>query len=98
MVSRESHQRRRRRRNLVDGAFHLSIAAVNWIQCSVTWNYRHIANAETAGIVEQVYRDCGAISRSLRPPRRKRGMPKLCWTWFTRSFWQDIADEALDVA
>lgn len=40
-------------------ALHISIAAVNGIQYLVTWNFRHIANAETRATIEQVCRDCG---------------------------------------
>ena len=42
-------------------ALHISIAAVNGIQYLVTWNFRHIANAETRGIIEQVCRDYGFV-------------------------------------
>jgi predicted nucleic acid-binding protein len=42
-------------------ALHISIAAVNGIQYLVTWNFRHIANAETRATIEQVCRDHGYV-------------------------------------
>ena len=42
-------------------ALHISIAAVNGIQYLVTWNFRHIANAETRPTIEQICRDHGYV-------------------------------------
>ncbi len=42
-------------------ALHISIAAVNGIKYLVTWNFRHIANAETREVIEQICRDNGYV-------------------------------------
>ncbi len=42
-------------------ALHIAIAAANGIQYLVTWNFRHIANAETRATIEQVCRDHGYV-------------------------------------
>ncbi len=44
-------------------ALHISLAAVHGIDYLLTWNFRHIANAETRATIEQICRDCG-----YRPP------------------------------
>ena len=41
--------------------FHIAIAAANGIQYLVTWNFRHIANAETRATIEQVCWDHGYV-------------------------------------
>ena len=42
-------------------ALHISIAAVNGIKYLATWNFRHIANAETREVIEQICRDNGYV-------------------------------------
>ena len=39
-------------------ALHISIDAVHGIQFLLTWNFRHIANAETRAKIEQICRWC----------------------------------------
>lgn len=40
-------------------ALHISIAAVHGIKYLLTWNFRHIANAERRNVIEQICRDNG---------------------------------------
>ena len=49
-------------------ALHISLAAVHGIQFLVTWNFRHIANAETRASIEQICRDCGYNPPSICSP------------------------------
>ena len=49
-------------------ALHISLAAVNGIQHLLTWNFRHIANAETRASIEQICRDCGYTPPSICTP------------------------------
>jgi predicted nucleic acid-binding protein len=49
-------------------ALHISIAAVHGIQYLMTWNFRHIANAETRAKIEQICRDCGYTPPSICSP------------------------------
>ncbi len=49
-------------------ALHISIAAVNGIEYLLTWNFRHIANAETRATIEQICRDCGYTPPSICSP------------------------------
>jgi predicted nucleic acid-binding protein len=49
-------------------ALHISVAAANGIQYLVTWNFRHIANAETRATIEQICRDCGYTPPSICTP------------------------------
>ncbi len=49
-------------------ALHISIAAVHGIQYLVTWNFRHIANAETRSKIEQICRDFGYVPPSICSP------------------------------
>ena len=49
-------------------ALHISLAAVHGIQFLVTWNFRHIANAETRASIEQICRDCGYKPPSICSP------------------------------
>ena len=49
-------------------ALHISLAAVHGIQFLVTWNFRHIANAETRATIEQICRDCGFNPPSICSP------------------------------
>jgi len=42
-------------------ALHISIAAVNGIKYLVTWNFRHIANAEKREVIEHICRDNGYV-------------------------------------
>ena len=45
-------------------ALHISIAATNGIEYLVTWNFKHIANAITRGVIEETCRKFGC-----EPPR-----------------------------
>ena len=49
-------------------ALHIAISAVNGIQYLLTWNFRHIANAETRATIEQICRDCGYAPPSICSP------------------------------
>ena len=49
-------------------ALHISIAVVTAIQYLSTWNFRHIANAETRATIEQICRDCGYTPPSICSP------------------------------
>jgi predicted nucleic acid-binding protein len=49
-------------------ALHISLAAVNGIRYLLTWNFRHIANAETRASIEQICRDCGYTPPSICTP------------------------------
>ena len=49
-------------------ALHISIAAVNGIEYLVTWNFRHIANAETRAVIEQIRRDNGYVPSVICSP------------------------------
>ena len=40
-------------------SFHIAISAVNVVQCLLTWNFKHIANASLRGRIEQICRDTG---------------------------------------
>jgi hypothetical protein len=40
-------------------ALHISLAAVNGVEYLVTWNFKHIANANVRGLIEQTCRDAG---------------------------------------
>lgn len=55
-------------------ALHISIAAVNGIQYFLTWNFRHIANAETRATIEQICRDCGYKPPSICSPDELLGI------------------------
>jgi PIN domain len=55
-------------------ALHISIAAVNGIQYLLTWNFRHIANAETRVTIEQICRDCGYTPPSICSPDELLGI------------------------
>jgi hypothetical protein len=50
-------------RKAATDAFHLGVAAVHGIDFLLTWNLRHIANAELRDRIEDVIRDGG-----FRPP------------------------------
>ena len=47
-----------------DDAMHLALAAVHGVDYLVTWNCRHLANAETRDRLAEVIRRCGHV-----PPR-----------------------------
>lgn len=49
------------------------IAAVNGIQYLMTWNFQHIANAETRATIEQVCRDCGYLPPLICTPDKLLG-------------------------
>ena len=49
-------------------ALHISIAAVHGIRYLMTWNFRHIANAETRLKIEQICRDLGYAPPSICSP------------------------------
>lgn len=55
-------------------ALHISIAAVNGIQYLVTWNFRHIANAETRSIIERVCRQNGYVPPLICSPDELLGL------------------------
>lgn len=40
-------------------ALHISLAAVNGVQFLATWNFKHIANANVRGLIEQTCRNAG---------------------------------------
>ena len=40
-------------------ALHVAIAATNGLQYLLTWNFRHIANAETRNLIEKICRQEG---------------------------------------
>lgn len=40
-------------------ALHISLAAVNGVEYLVTWNFKHIANATTREMIEQICRNAG---------------------------------------
>jgi len=42
-------------------ALHISLAAVNGIEYLVTWNFRHIANAQTRTAIERICRTHGYV-------------------------------------
>ena len=42
-------------------ALHIAIAASNGVEYLVTWNFRHIANAERRATIEQICRDHGYV-------------------------------------
>ena len=54
-------------------ALHISIAAVNGIRYLVTWNFRHIANAETRVVIEQICRDNGYVPPLICTPDELMG-------------------------
>ena len=53
-------------------ALHISIAAVHGIEFLLTWNFRHIANAETRSKIEQTCRDLGLF-------RLQSALRMNCW-------------------
>jgi predicted nucleic acid-binding protein len=55
-------------------ALHISIAAVHGIQYLVTWNFRHIANAETRSIIERVCREKGYTPPLICSPDEMLGL------------------------
>ncbi len=55
-------------------ALHISIAAVNGIQYLVTWNFRHIANAETRSSIERVCRQNGYVPPLICSPDELLGL------------------------
>lgn len=54
-------------------ALHISLAAVHGIEFLLTWNFRHIANAETRATIEQICRDCGYKPPSICSPDELMG-------------------------
>ncbi|MFM2003813.1 MAG: hypothetical protein RI963_3239 [Planctomycetota bacterium] len=54
-------------------ALHISLAAVHGIDYLLTWNFRHIANAETRATIEQICRDCGYRPPSICSPDELMG-------------------------
>jgi predicted nucleic acid-binding protein len=55
-------------------ALHISIAAVHGIQYLVTWNFRHIANAETRSIIERVCQENGYTPPLICSPDEMLGL------------------------
>ena len=49
-------------------ALHIAVAATNGLQYLLTWNFRHIANAETRGLIERICRDGGYVPPSICSP------------------------------
>jgi hypothetical protein len=55
-------------------ALQISLAAVNGIQCLVTLNFTHIANAETRLLIEQICRDSGYVPPLICSPDELLGI------------------------
>ena len=49
-------------------ALHIAIAAVSGLQYLLTWNFRHIANAATRSLIEQICRDAGFVPPTICSP------------------------------
>jgi hypothetical protein len=46
-------------RTAVEGALHIAVAAVHGVECLLTWNCRHIANATMRQAIEGACRAAG---------------------------------------
>ena len=55
-------------------ALHIAIAAVGGLQYLLTWNFRHIANPSTRGVIEDICRDAGYTPPIICSPDELLGM------------------------
>ena len=58
-----------------DDALHIGIAAAQGADYLLTWNFKHINNAETKSVIVNVVESCGFMCPQLCSPEELGGIP-----------------------
>ena len=58
-----------------EDALHIGIAAAQGVDFLLTWNFKHINNAETKAAITQIVESCGYVCPQICSPEELGGLP-----------------------
>ena len=58
----------------LDDALHIAVSAVHGVDYLLTWNFRHLDNAETKPVIRSICSACGYTSPEICTPQELMGV------------------------